>query len=222
MNEDRRRWPRLTVENIHGRLMATSEVEILNMSISGAAIKLERRLTMGGHYNLRLEQDGTPLSVETEVVWSVLSEFRRSEDGDEGPVYSVGLKFVDMMTPRIQSLLSFIDEHKIIDEKRLGGLRLHIDAPGKATLDTPEGYRVLVMSRSGMLIETDHGTEIDGVCSMELTLPTGPPLRFSGRVATHKARLEDDGPRREIGIEFLDLSHSDQERLVKYLDSLGS
>lgn len=220
MTEERRRWPRLSVENIHGRLMATSDVEILNMSISGAAIKLERRLTMGGHYNLRLEQNGSPLSVETEVVWSVLSEFRRSEEGDEGPVYSVGLKFVDLLTPRIQALLSFIDEHKIIDEKRLGGLRLHIDAPGKATLDMPEGYRVLVMSRSGMLIETDHGMEIDGVCAMELTLPAGPPMHFRGRVATHKERQEDDGPRREVGIEFLNLSFDDQERLVAYLDSL--
>jgi hypothetical protein len=220
MSEERRRWPRLSVENIHGRLMTTSEVEILNMSISGAAIKLERRLTMGRHYNLRLEQDGHPLSVETEVVWSVLSEFRRGEDGDEGPVYSVGLKFVDMLTPRIQALLSFIDEHKIIDEKRLGGLRLHIDAPGKATLDMPEGYRVLVMSRSGMLIETDHGMEIDGLCTMELILPDGPPLQFSGRVATHKERQEDDGPRREIGIEFANLTPPDQDRLVKYLDSL--
>ena len=221
MSEERRRWPRLSVENIHGRLMATSEVEILNMSISGAAIKLERRLTMGGHYNLRLEQDGHPLAVETEVVWSVLSEFRRGEDGGEGPVYSVGLKFVDMLTPRIQALLSFIDEHKIIDEKRLGGLRLHIDAPGKATLDTPEGYRVLVMSRSGMLIETDHGMEINGLCTMELILPDGPPLHFSGRVATHKERQEDDGPRREIGIEFVNLEPADQDRLVKYLDSLS-
>jgi len=221
MSEERRRWPRLSVENIHGRLMASSEVEILNMSISGAAIKLDRRLTMGGHYNLRLEQNGSPLTVETEVVWSVLSEFRRGEEGDEGPVYSVGLKFVDMLTPRIQALLSFIDEHKIIDEKRLGGLRLHIDAPGKATLDTPEGYRVLVMSRSGMLIETDHGMELDGVCAMELTLPAGPPMHFQGRVATHKERQEDDGPRREIGIEFVNLGPDDQERLVAYLSTLA-
>ena len=150
----------------------------------------------------------------------MLSEFRRSEEGDEGPVYSVGLKFVDMLTPRIQALLSFIDEHKIIDEKRLGGLRLHIDAPGKATLDTPEGYRVLVMSRSGMLIETDHGMELDGVCAMELILPAGPPMLFQGRVATHKERQEDDGPRREIGIEFLSLGRDDQERLVAYLETL--
>ena len=220
MSEDRRRWPRFSVENIHGHLMSASEVEILNMSISGAAIKLDRRLTMGGHYHLRLERDGSPLAVETEVVWSVLTEFRRSDEGDEGPVYSVGLKFVDVLTPRIESLLSFIDEHKIIDEKRLGGLRLHIDAPGKATLDTPEGYRVLVLSRSGMLIETDHGVELDGLCDLELTLPTGPPLHVSGRVATHKERHQPDGPRREVGIEFLSLPASDMERLVGYLDSL--
>jgi len=218
--EERRRWPRFTVENIHGRLIAESEVEILNMSISGAAIKVERRLTMGGLYNLKLDRDGSVLTLRTEVVWSVLTEFRKNEDGDEVPVYSAGLRFMDVLTPRIAELLSFIDEHKIIDEKRLGGLRMHIDAPGKAVLDYPEGYQVLVLSRTGMLIETDHGVMVDGVCPMEVTLPDGAPLRFSGRVVTLKERVDDVRPRREIGIEFLDMSAEDRTRLTQYLDSL--
>lgn len=218
--EERRRWPRFTVENIHGRLVAESEVEIVNMSISGAAIKVERRLTMGGLYNLKLDRDGTVLTLKTEVVWSVLTEFRKDEDGDEVPVYSAGLRFMDVLTPRINELLSFIDEHKIIDEKRLGGLRLHIDAPGKAALDYPEGYQVLVLSRTGMLIETDHGVAVDGVCPMEVKLPEGAPLRFSGRVVTLKERVDDLRPRREIGIEFLDMTDEDRTRLTQYLDSL--
>jgi hypothetical protein len=218
--DERRRHPRFTVENIHGRLIAESEVEILNMSISGAAIKVERRLTMGGHYNLKLERGGGVLTVKTEVVWSVLTEFRRDDDGDEVPVYSAGLKFVDVLTPRITELLSFIDEHKIIDEKRLGGLRMHIDAPGKAALDYPEGYKVLVLSRTGMLIETDHGVAVDGVCPMEVTLPDGSQLHFSGRVVTLKERMDDTRPRREIGIEFLEMSDPDRAVLSKYLDSL--
>jgi hypothetical protein len=218
--DERRRHPRFTVENIHGRLIAESEVEILNMSISGAAVKVERRLTMGGQYNLKLERGGGVLTVKTEVVWSVLTEFRRDEDGDEVPVYSAGLKFMDVLTPRITELLSFIDEHKIIDEKRLGGLRMHIDAPGKAALDYPEGYQVLVLSRTGMLIETDHGMVIDGVCPMEISLPGGEPLRFRGRVVTLKERMDDTRPRREIGIEFLEMSDADRALLSKYLDSL--
>jgi hypothetical protein len=218
--DERRRCPRFTVENIHGRLVAESDVEILNMSFSGAAVKVERRLTMGGHYNLKLEGDGSLLTVKTEVVWSVLTEFRRSEEGDEVPVYSAGLKFVDVLTPRITELLTFIDDHKIVDEKRLGGLRMHIDAPGKAALDYPEGYQVLVLSRTGMLIETDHGVAVDGVCPMEVTLPDGEPLRFSGRVVTLKETLDEVRPRREIGIEFLSMSEADHARLTKYLDSL--
>ena len=218
--EERRRWPRFSVENIHGRLISESEVEILNMSISGAAIKVERRLTMGGQYNLKLDRDGSPMTVKTEIVWSVLTEFRKNEEGDEVPVYSAGLKFTDVLTPRISELLSFIDDHKIIDEKRLGGLRMHIDAPGKAALDYPEGYKVLVLSRSGMLIETDHGVAVDGVCPMEVTLPDGALLRFSGRVVTLKERDDDLRPRREIGIEFVDMADPDRSRLTKYLDSL--
>lgn len=218
--DERRRYPRFTVENIHGRLIAESEVDILNMSISGAAIKVERRLTMGAHYNLKLDRDGTVLTVETEVVWSVLTEFRKGEEGEEVPVYSAGLKFVDVLTPRIAELLSFIDEHKIIDEKRLGGLRMHIDAPGKAALDYPEGYKVLVLSRTGMLIETHHVVTVDGICPMEISLPDGEPLRFSGRVVTIKEGSDEMRPRREIGIEFVDMPEADGARLAKYLESL--
>lgn len=218
--DERRRHPRFTVENIHGRLIAESEVDILNMSVSGAAIKVERRLTMGNRYNLKLDRDGTVLTVETEVVWSVLTEFRKSEGGEEVPVYSAGLKFLDVLTPRIAEILSFIDDHKIIDEKRLGGLRMHIDAPGKAALDYPEGYKVLVLSRSGMLIETHHAVAVDGICQMEVTLPDGATLRFSGRVVTIKEGGDEVRPRRELGIEFVDMPEADGARLAKYLGTL--
>lgn len=217
---ERRRYPRFTVENIHGRLIAESEVDILNMSISGAAIKVERRLTMGAHYNLKLDRDGSVITVGTEVVWSVLTEFRKGDEGEEVPVYSAGLKFLDVLTPRITELLAFIDAHKIIDEKRLGGLRLHIDAPGKAALDYPEGYQVLVLSRTGMLIETHHVVNVDGICAMEVTLPDGATLRFSGRVVTVKERADEVRPRREIGIEFVDMPEADGARLAKYLETL--
>jgi hypothetical protein len=190
------------------------------MSISGAAIKVDRRLTMGARYHLKLDRGGGTLKVETEVVWSVLTEFHRNEEGDEVPVYSAGLRFTDVLTPRITELLTFIDKHKIIDEKRLGGLRLHIDAPGKAVLDYPEGYQVLVLSRSGMLIETDHGVALEGICPMEVSLPDGEPLRFSGRVVTLKEREDDLRRRREIGIEFLEMSDEDRSRLSRFLDSL--
>lgn len=218
--KERRRYPRFTVENIHGRLIAESEVDILNMSISGAAIKVERRLTMGAHYNLKLDRNGSVITVGAEVVWSVLTEFRKGDEGEEVPVYSAGLKFLDVVTPRISELLSFIDAHKIIDEKRLGGLRLHIDAPGKAALDYPEGYQVLVLSRTGMLIETHHVVNVDGICAMEVTLPEGETLRFSGRVVTVKERADEVRPRREIGIEFVDMPEAEGTRLAKYLESL--
>jgi hypothetical protein len=55
---------------------------------------------------------------------------------------------------------------------------------------------------------------------MELVLPEGPPLRFSGRVVTRKERLDEPRPRREIGIEFLDMPPADRQRLEGYLSTL--
>jgi hypothetical protein len=55
---------------------------------------------------------------------------------------------------------------------------------------------------------------------MEVTLPDGSLLQFSGRVVTLKESADELRPRREIGIEFVNMPDPDKSRLTKYLDSL--
>ena len=61
---EQRRAPRFVVEGIQGTMTSASQVEILNMSISGAAIRLDRNLRVGGEYSLRLELNDTVLAVK--------------------------------------------------------------------------------------------------------------------------------------------------------------
>lgn len=220
--QNRRREPRFSVEGVQGKMTFASDVEILNMSLSGCAVRLDRRLRIGGEYNLKLElEDDSTVPVSTRVVWESVSEVRHRPNGDTYPVYAAGLRFDELLSERVRALLAFIDRHKLVEEKRLGGLRFHIDAPGQALLDVPVEYRVRVISLSGMLIHADVALAIDQRYAMEVNLDDGGPLKFEGRVAYCERAGDDPGAHNEIGIEFVDLLSTDRRRLAAYLHTLN-
>lgn len=215
--QNRRRESRFSVEGVQGRMTFASDVEILNMSLSGCALKLDRRLNIGGVYNLKLEIEDHTVPVRAKVVWESLCALRQEPNGDTSPVYAAGLLFSDLLSEPVRALLAFIDRHKLQEEKRLGGLRFHVDAPGQALLDLPVEYRVRVISLSGMLIHTNVLLELDSRYAMEINLGDGQPLAFQGRVAySHHTGGAPDAPY-EIGIEFFDLGPADRRRLEAYL-----
>ena len=213
---------RFTVEGIHGKMTLASRVDILNMSISGVAVKVDRSLRVGGEYSLNLQMESRVLTVHAQVVWCVLSEIRKAEGGDAAPVYSAGMKFTDVLSPRLMELISFIDRHKIVEEHRLGGLRVHVDAPGKALLDVPHVYRVKVISLSGMLVEMEDALALDQLVPMEFTLhENGVPLRFSGRIVYCVEAVDQDTRRHEIGVAFEQMEREDKRRLAEFIESIS-
>ncbi len=213
---------RFMVEGVHGKMTLASHVDILNMSISGVAVKVDRALRVGGEYSLNLQLQDRQITVHALVVWCVLGEIRKGAGGEANPVYSAGMKFTDVLNPKLMELISFIDRHKIVEEHRLGGLRVHIDAPGKALLDVPHSYRVKVISMSGMLIEMEEGLELDRVCPMEFALKEGgDPIRFAGRIVYCVEAVDQDTRRHEIGVAFEEMDLEQKKRLAEYIDSIS-
>jgi Tfp pilus assembly protein PilZ len=131
------------------------------------------------------------------------------------------MKFKDILSPRLMELLEFIDQHKIVQENRLGGLRFHIDAPGKALLDVPTTYRVRVISLSGLLMETEQPLELRQAYPMEVTLESGETVRFNGRVAYCAAPAGPGSKNYEIGVAFVEMPGVDRARLAKFIESLS-
>jgi hypothetical protein len=213
--QDKRSSPRYTVEGVQGKMLLASQVEILNLSLGGVAIRADRRLNIGSEYTLRLEMADRAVDVKGIVAWSVLTGFR--PQGDESvPKYSAGLAFKDVLTDKLRGLIDFIDDNKVSDEQRLGGLRFTIGS-GKAELAAPASYRVKLISLSGMLIETSQDLDTDRVYQMEVAFPGEAPIAVSGRVASHVEEFTDAEERHEIGIEFLDLSADDRARLERLI-----
>jgi hypothetical protein len=217
--EHRRRHPRFTVEDMRGQLVLASPVEVLNLSLGGVAIRADRRLNIGSGYTLKLEMGDRFIVLPGVVVWSVLSGMRKTR-GEDTPQYSAGLRFTGVLDEKVQGLIEFIDENRIVEEHRLAGLRVHVEAPGRAVLDSLESYRVRLISLSGMLIEADRALEVDRVYAMNFEPPGGARhVAFTGRVAC--CLEEGAGPRRyRIGVAFQDMAGTDRRRLEAFVGTL--
>jgi hypothetical protein len=218
--QNKRRHPRFTVEGLVGKVTSVAQIDVVNLSLSGVAIKAEQRLNIGREYTLRLELGDRTLQVHGTVVWSTLSGLRPSESGESRPQYSAGLRFTDVLNDKLLGIMQFIDAHKIMEENRLGGLRFQIDAAG-TLLDNPEAYRVRLISMSGMLIDTARQLEVGSEHPMEL-LPDGQePIAFTGRVAPYVKAAPESG-HWEIGIEFIGIDEDHEARLHAFIQSLSA
>lgn len=214
--------------DINGTMLFADEVQILDISAGGISLKADRRLNIGSEYGLKIRDKAKTISVKGRVIWSVLSESRKNAKGDFVPLYSAGMRFVSIDSETIPELVRFIKGHAKEtpeeDVQSLRGMRLNvrsrITGAGKAVLNYPEACKVKKISLGGMLIESGPEIAVDSTLSMELFLPDGSLISFAGRVASCLPVNEGGPGPYDIGIEFLDMSEQDHERLRGFIDSL--
>lgn len=215
---ERRRAARFAVEG-GGRTLTVSPVEILNMSVGGAAFRTVARLNVGDEYTLRLEVGGRTIVVLGVVAWCTVTELEKRGD-DTIPVYAVGMRFPGILSKEGQGLVEFIDEHKLILEHRLAGLRFRVDGP--AAVEHPRQYTVRMVSAHGMLIESDQPMGEGDERPFEIALEGQAPIHVRGRVAYCKEKLDETPRHFAIGIEFVDKAPAEAERLEDVLKALAS
>jgi Tfp pilus assembly protein PilZ len=215
---NKRRSPRFVVEGVQGKMMFASQVEVVNLSLGGVAIKADRRLNVGADYMMRLQLGERPVSIKGIVAWSTLTRLVK-RGKDTVPEYAAGLKFTDVLTEKLLGLLEFIDNHKVSDEHRLGGIRFEIKT-GQAEIATASQYRVRLVSLTGMLIETDQVLAVDSVHLMEIHPAGVGVIRVRGRVASVVPVKGPNGEARcEMGIEFLQMGDDDHARLSAFVEA---
>lgn len=223
-----RRYERFSVEGIHGNMLFTSEIRILNISIGGVAIETTKRLNIGGEYTVKLQGESGTISVRGKVVWSELSCSRKGPREEVVPVYRTGLQFVDAISESVGPLIDFIESHKKTPEGRLDGLRFEIHAP-RAVLSVPSHYKVKKISEGGMLIESAERYELEERYPMELFIPAGisgpygsgsKVIGFIGRVASCIEVLNSNPKCYDIGIEFVEMSEISKKNLQDFIATL--
>jgi Tfp pilus assembly protein PilZ len=217
---EQRRYQRFTVSGIHGNMLFATEVNILNMSLGGCAVEADKRLNMGTEYTLRLEDEGSRITVKGVVVWSFISKSKRNRDNEVVPMYQAGIQFTDVLSDKAKDLMKFLEGHKVADEGRLSGVRFVIAADRSATLHYPFNYRVKKISMGGMLIEADQQFEMDETYPMEIYLEKDVTISFTGRIASC-LMVSDREPRLfDVGIEFRQMADESRSRLKDFIETL--
>ena len=223
MMHDTRRYKRYKLDDrgVNGKMVLATEMQVIDISISGICLKANRRLNIGNDYTLKLEGRKT-ISLRGTVVWSSLIETRKGSDEEMIPIYAAGMQFRDMSTDRLTELQYFIESHKIEEVHVLGGTRLsirfHLKEPENALLICPDDYKVKTISLGGMLIECLRNFEIESRIPMEMFIHEDNPLKFLGRVASCRVIDKEGQKKYNIGIEFMDLTEKDREILSSFID----
>ena len=217
---ERRRCKRHAVKGIRGNVRFLTDLKLIDISVSGAAIETKKRLDVNREYNFKIDHKGIPLNVKGLVVWSLLIRSDKTEAGDLVPIYRSGVKFIDSLDEKTTALVSFIEEGKVRTlDRRVGGVRCKITTPQNIKVGYPCEYVVKKISLSGMEIETEH--PIDSALRHEMKLILNEEvLTLTGRVVTRTEVPSENGTKYHMGVEFIEISDKDEELLRHFLDTL--
>jgi hypothetical protein len=219
-NSEKRRHKRYVVDGIQGNVLYLSNLDILNISIEGAAIETTKRLDVNREYTFKITYKDTILNLRGRVVWALLS-YREKKDSEEIiPVYRAGVMFTDTLIEKTNTLLNFIEDNKIKAlEKRVGGVRFKIANSRTVKINYPHKYEVKKISLSGMLIETEYPLDLNSHYDIELYLNKN-ILNVVGRIA-HCEKIDSHNVTKySIGIEFIKVRDNDIKILKDFLTSL--
>jgi c-di-GMP-binding flagellar brake protein YcgR len=211
----KRRFPRFSVVGVRGKVSFAERVEVINMSVGGIALRTDRRLEIGREHNLMVEGRGFHAELKAVAVWSKPTTATRPVEGESVPEYTVGLRFVEVLSPETQKLTG------IFKEKRLS-TRFRIKAKDLVLIDVDDPCEVKLISRSGMLIQTARLFEVESVYRIEILPPEQVPIRLNGRIASQLKGAQGHVTGYDLGVEFLDMSEDDRKRLDAFIDSIPS
>jgi hypothetical protein len=211
---------------IHGKMVLAKKVDIVDISVDGVALKADRRLDIGREYPIQLEYEGKSINVKGVVVRSLLSGTEKRGGSDLVPIYTAGLIFKESTTEKVAHFLNAITlgnkEELPIKNDRRRNVRFRITTHGDAVLSFPIDYRVIKISMTGMLIQTDQALEKESMVPMELSIHERDAITFKGRVALCRHFDDTGGRHYEIGVEFLHLRDEVRKVLQSFIDYLAA
>lgn len=223
MDVEKRRYRRISIEGLSGVFHFSTKARIINLSLGGAALEVDKRLEMNSTYNLKIPYGGRYLEIKGQVVWCVLSGTKKTSRGDAVPLYHAGIKFIELLDERAKMLLDIIESHKAgvsRFEERLMGVRFKIMLPENIIMDFPYHYKISIISLGGMLIELPEELPLNSVYPMEIEIPHDKStINFKGRIASCK-KTQDRPEYYHIGVEFIEMGEKDRERLNEFISSL--
>jgi c-di-GMP-binding flagellar brake protein YcgR len=210
---------------MNGQLSLSDKVEILDISLGGIALKVDRRLNIGREYLLKLREDEKTLEVKCIVARTELSGIEQRANGESVSIYTTGMIFKEGSTDRIAEFLKPIQQHKQMNETndpdRRVDVRFLIGGPMDTMLSYPAEFTLKTISLCGMLIRTEQALALECRVPMTLSLNADNPVRFIGRIAACQRSDDPGGRRYDVGVEFTNLTDRDITLLKTFIGFLA-
>jgi hypothetical protein len=94
---EKRRHKRFGLDliEINGKLNLANNVEILDLSFGGVALKVDRRLNIGNEFLLTLKDKENSIDVRGMVVRCNLKAIEKRFNGGKVSIYTAGMRFHD-------------------------------------------------------------------------------------------------------------------------------
>jgi hypothetical protein len=220
----KRRSPRYLVEgmDISAKTIFQAEVEIADISMSGASIHCRKRFNIGCKYLFKFAHKEKVFSIKACIAWEKLAGSERTAGGDVIPLYSAGITFDDLLTDQTEQLREFIaDKVKEMREHRLGGVRVRIHPPEKAMLSYLETSRVKDISMGGLSLEAAQECSLDMQFALEILVTENDrPIRSRGRIAFCNETAYAESRNFSVGVELIEMSDEDTLRLKHFIEAL--
>jgi hypothetical protein len=96
---------KVSLEDLIGRLDDDQLVDIVDLSVSGIAIKSGRRLAVGREYIIRLNARKHSLEVRGTVVWSRIVDNKEDPFGQRSPVYASAIRLQEGSEDRVTDFI---------------------------------------------------------------------------------------------------------------------
>lgn len=224
-NMRRHKRYRLDLIEVNGQISLADKVEILDISLGGIALKVDRRLNLGREYLLKLREADRTLEVKCIVVRAELSSIEQRAGGESVSIYTAGMAYKEGSSIRVAEFLQRIEQKKQTKEldapDRRFDVRFNIGGPLDTVLSYPAQFTVKTISLSGMLIRTEQSLAPDSRVPMTLSLNAGNSVQFIGRVAVCQRNDDQESTRYDIGVEFTNLTDQNIVLLKTFIDYLA-
>ena len=216
-DSDRRRHPRYDTDDLPGELVFSLDADVKNISLAGMAVTTRNPFTVDRVYTVQLGEAGDTVEIEATVRWCHFARTEVDEEGNSVTIYEAGFEFQEILSERAKSLLTFLEEHVVLDlEERLFG-RLEPRNDRSVSLSSEYEFEVKKISNSGMLIEIGSPLPENEVFPMTIRLG-GETFETPGRIASVvKPGIEGKKVRYMIGVEFVETDPRERELLGAFI-----
>ncbi len=214
---------KLDVIDLSSRMSIVGKVEIIDISVSGIALKADRKLNIGKEYLITLGYEGNQITVKGNVVRSELSGIEERSEGEKVTVYSAGLSFKDESANKVQNFLDSIgaDKKTPVTERIdwfYRDIKFSITTPSEKVLNLLSQFGVKEISRSGIIIQTDRKLKIGSMVLMELSVSACEPASFMGKVVSCRTIQGKENVTYDIGVEFTELTDRARSLIQRFIE----